>query len=193
MLEAGLRTRGSGPPKRPGPRAPLRRLPPHAGFTLVELLVVISVTLVLAAFLVPRLLAAQDRAKEAAVAALVREFDRAVRMYASDYGYPPGQSMLCGSLADLMVTLGYMRETPRNPFTNAPCTDTDPSGRIEYVPEPPPALMRRPIRLAAAPGYFVIAQVIPAPDPTGPAVLRYRIRGYGRGNARVVIEVEGAP
>ncbi len=102
------------------------------GFTLIELLVVIAIVLILAAFLVPRLLAAQDRARNSAIAAIVKDFQTAVQAYEVDNGAPPQQNMLCGSLAQFLVQSGHLPSVPRNPYTNAPCADGDPSGRIEY-------------------------------------------------------------
>lgn len=104
------------------------------GFTLIELLVVIAIVVILAAFLVPRLLAAQDRARNAAVAAVVKDLMTAVQAYEVDNNTPPTTTpQRCGTLAAALVAGGYLPAVPKNPFTNAPCADADPSGRIEYT------------------------------------------------------------
>jgi len=135
------------------------------GFTLVELLVVIAIVVILAAFLVPRLLAAQDRARNAAVAAIVRDLMTAVQAYEVDNNTPPTTTpQECGTLSAFLMdpdndpaTPGYLPAVPRNPFTNAPCADGDASGRIVYTFD----------------------------SATG----RYTITGYGRNNAQQVIQV----
>jgi type II secretion system protein G len=51
------------------------------GFTLIEILVVIGIIGLLAVFLVPNLLGAQDRAKETAVKAVMHSLQLAVEAY----------------------------------------------------------------------------------------------------------------
>jgi prepilin-type N-terminal cleavage/methylation domain-containing protein len=60
------------------------------GFTLLELLVVISIIGILAAVLIPSLLAAKNDAYNARAKAELKEIDTALELYANDHGgYPP--------------------------------------------------------------------------------------------------------
>jgi len=129
------------------------------GFTLIELLVVIAIVVILAVFLVPRLLAAQDRARNAAVAAIVRDLQTAVQAYEVDNNTPPqyAATVGCGTLAGDLVTSGHLPSVPKNPFSGASCADADTAGKIEYTFD----------------------------STTG----KYTIKGYGRDGTTVVIQV----
>ncbi len=62
----------------------------HAGFTMVELLVVISIIAVLAGLLMPAVIGAMRRAHETKTLNLIHQCETAVLAYYNDYGdYPP--------------------------------------------------------------------------------------------------------
>lgn len=65
------------------------------GFTLVELLIVILVISILAAMLIPAATEALCAAKEAKAATMIRNLDKACRLYERDYScYPPSASSM---------------------------------------------------------------------------------------------------
>ncbi len=66
---------------------------PGAGFTLVELLVVIGVIAILAALLLPALSRAKDSAKSAACKSNLRQIGLALIMYVDEHGKYPGAVM----------------------------------------------------------------------------------------------------
>ncbi|NUN47329.1 MAG: prepilin-type N-terminal cleavage/methylation domain-containing protein [Candidatus Brocadiae bacterium] len=62
------------------------------GFTIVELLVVLTIIAVLAALLLPALSAARCRSKHSTSQATIQDFSIALKAYESDFGrYPPSE------------------------------------------------------------------------------------------------------
>jgi len=104
------------------------------GFTLIELLIVITIIGILGSMLIPNLSAAQDKAKDAAVKAVMHTLQLAVESYAIDEGTYPDLSG--ASVEELYGTLsegGYLRSLPKNPFTGAAYTSSDTSGQVMYT------------------------------------------------------------
>jgi general secretion pathway protein G len=103
------------------------------GFTLIELLIVITIIGILGAMLMPNLSAAQDKAKEAAVKAVMHTLQLAVESYSVDEGvYPPGTQLSVEDLYNALSEGEYLKSLPKNPFTNASYTAADPAGQILY-------------------------------------------------------------
>jgi general secretion pathway protein G len=82
------------------------------GFTLLELLVVMTIIGILAAIAVPALRDSPQRAREAALRGDLYSFRSVIDQYHGDKGYYP---------ADLqtLVTDGYMRKIPLDPMTKS--------------------------------------------------------------------------
>jgi len=104
------------------------------GFTLVEILVVIGIIGLLIVFLVPSLLGARDRAKEAGVKAVMHSVQLAVEAYNMENdSYPLGTNVLLESLCrNYLMAGGYIASVPKNPFTGREYTDADVAGKIVY-------------------------------------------------------------
>lgn len=104
------------------------------GFTMIELLVVIAIIGLLAVFLVPNLMGARDRAKEASVKSVLHSVQLAVEAYElENMTFPIAQNIAVASLCDNYLVKGsYIAETPKNPFTGKTYTDADTAGKIIY-------------------------------------------------------------
>ncbi|MCC7492378.1 MAG: type II secretion system protein [Fimbriimonadaceae bacterium] len=84
-----MRPQTGPPPSRAG------RLPATAGFTLVELLVVLAIIAVLAGLLLPVWASAQDRGRQADCTSHLRQLGQAYGMYQQDYDDDRPNSLLC--------------------------------------------------------------------------------------------------
>lgn len=104
------------------------------GFTLIEMLVVIGIIGILAGFLYPAFMGAQNKAKEAAVKAVMHSVQLAVETYNMENNtYPIAGKISLKALYDEYLQPGeYLSEIPKNPFTNKFYSDGDSSGKILY-------------------------------------------------------------
>ena len=81
-----------------------------AGFTLLELMIVISIIIILAAITLPQYQKTVMQTREAVLKDDLRKMRSLIDQYAADKGRLP-QSL------DELVSSGYMREVPIDPFT----------------------------------------------------------------------------
>ncbi|MFH0886569.1 MAG: prepilin-type N-terminal cleavage/methylation domain-containing protein [bacterium] len=104
------------------------------GFTLIEILVVVGIIGLLAAFLLPNFLGSQDKAKEAAVKSLMHNIQLSIEAYnVENLTYPLGEEITFKDLFDnYLNTGGYMAELPKNPYTGKTYTESDMAGKIMY-------------------------------------------------------------
>lgn len=106
----------------------------NRGFTLIELLVVVGIISLLAVFLVPKLLGAKDRAKEAAIKGVMHSVQLAVEAYEMEnLIYPLEKSIALESFCkNYLMHGGYIAGVPKNPFTGQEYKDADIAGKIIY-------------------------------------------------------------
>ena len=81
------------------------------GFTLLELMIVISIIIILAAVVLPQYNKTITHARETTLRNDLFEMRKMIDQYAADKGKLP-QSL------DDLVTAGYIREVPADPFTD---------------------------------------------------------------------------
>ena len=104
-----------------------KRLQGSAGFTLVELIVVIAVLGILAGIAIPRLTGVRDEAEKQTLESNARTVKNAIEMYyASEGSYPAGTTSLA-SIGD-----GMEVELPDVTIDNDDSWITDASGDDEY-------------------------------------------------------------
>lgn len=89
-----------------------RSLPADPGFTLLELMIVISVIIILAAVALPQYQKTIMHARETVLKDDLFKMRSVIDQYAADKGKLP-QSL------DDLVSAGYLREIPKDPITDA--------------------------------------------------------------------------
>lgn len=87
------------------------------GFTLLELLVVLSILSVMAAMIVPRLMDRPDQARVIAAKTDVRSIMGALRLYYLDHGSYPSTEQGLGALVKANGQ-GYLDASPKDPWRN---------------------------------------------------------------------------
>ncbi|MFA6431004.1 MAG: DUF3939 domain-containing protein [Candidatus Margulisiibacteriota bacterium] len=104
------------------------------GFTLVELLIVISIIALLSVFLFSNVFGARDRAKEVSVRSIMHTVQLAIEAYQMDNEvYPIASNLPLESLSrNYLMQGGYLAGVPKNPFTGLEYKDSDLAGKIIY-------------------------------------------------------------
>ena len=90
----------------------MRKQPREAGFTLLELLVVMTIIGILAAIAVPALRDSPKRAREATLRADLFTFRSVIDQYKGDKGNYPAD-------LETLIRDGYIRKIPLDPMTKA--------------------------------------------------------------------------
>ena len=126
------------PPPAPQPLRARPAAPPRAGFTLVELLVVLAVVGLLLSLAMPRYFDSVERAREAALKHDLAVMRDAIDKHLADTGRYPGS-------LDELVDKRYLRRVPADPITER-------SDTWVTAPAPDPALGRVADVRSGAPG-----------------------------------------
>ena len=139
-MKAGKRKTEKGKQMRTGPQTCARRSFPvcrfpfsEQGFTLLELLVVMTIIGILAAVAIPALKDAPQRAREAALKEDLFTMRSTIDQFHGDKGYYPPD-------LQTLVTDGYLRQIPIDPMTKSRDTWVVDLEQTQQAPEgePPP-------------------------------------------------------
>lgn len=104
------------------------------GFSLVELIIVLSVIGILSAIAIPKFSNIQNKAKESSVKALAHTIQLYIEtFYLQESTYPTPTDSGVEALMDTLIAEDILTTIPSNPFTNLPYTDDDSSGEITYT------------------------------------------------------------
>src|SRR6185436_14795796 len=104
-----------------------RNLGGTAGFTFIEIMVVVAILAILAALVVPRIMGRTDDAKRTAAKVQIRNIDGALQLYKLDHGvYPTTEQGLKALVEKPSVGVipkkwkigGYLQKLPEDPWGN---------------------------------------------------------------------------
>ena len=104
-----------------------KRLAGEAGFTLIEIMVVVVILGILAGIIVPRLLDEPEKARVTKAEAQIRSFESALAMYKLHNGYFPTteqklealvQKPTTGKIPQNYKEGGYISKIPKDPWGN---------------------------------------------------------------------------
>jgi len=104
-----------------------QRAEAEAGFTLIEVIVVVLILGLLASIVVPRIVGRTDVAKRTAAAVTIRQLENALKLYRADNGFYPTTDQGLEGLVNKPTTSplplrysadGYLDKVPKDPWGN---------------------------------------------------------------------------
>jgi len=99
----------------------------EAGFTLIEVIVVVLILGLLASIVVPRIVGRTDVAKRTAATVTIRQLENALKLYRADNGFYPTTDQGLEALVNKPTTSplplrynsdGYLDKVPKDPWGN---------------------------------------------------------------------------
>ena len=105
-----------------------RRLADRAGFTLIEIMVVIVILGLLAALVVPKLIGRTEEAKKTQARVQIKHIEQALELFKLDNGFFPGTDQglealvrvpEAGRIPKNYRKGGYLDRVPKDPWANA--------------------------------------------------------------------------
>ena len=108
------------------------RLYMRQGFTLIEMLLVLSIMILLGSFVIPNIKRFQTRSFQMASEVNVKTFQSAIENYYLDANAYPAGNLNAGDLYDMLKAEDLLNSSPINPYTKAPYAASDTKGKIIY-------------------------------------------------------------
>ena len=102
------------------------------GFTLIEMLLVLSIMILLGSFVIPNVKRFQTRSYQMASEVNAKTFQSAVENYYLDANAYPAGSLNASDLYDTLKADDLLNSCPVNPYTKAPYSASDTKGKILY-------------------------------------------------------------
>lgn len=102
------------------------------GFTLIEMLLVLSIMILLGSFVIPNIKRFQTRSYQMASEVNAKTFQSAVENYYIEANVYPAGNLSAGDLYDTLKADDIINSSPLNPYTKAPYSSTDTKGKILY-------------------------------------------------------------
>ncbi len=102
------------------------------GFTLIEMLLVLSIMILLGSFVIPNIKRFQTRSYQMASEVNAKTFQSAVENYYLDASTYPAGNLNAGDLYDTLKANDLLNSCPINPYTKAPYAASDTKGKILY-------------------------------------------------------------
>jgi general secretion pathway protein G len=102
----------------------MRRLSLQAGFTLIEIMIVVVILGVLAALVVPKIMSRPDQARQTAAKTDIKSIGLALNMFRADNGFYPTSAEGLAALvqapprAKRFNPEGYLSKVPQDPWGN---------------------------------------------------------------------------
>ena len=102
------------------------------GFTLIEMLLVLSIMILLGSFVIPNVKRFQTRSYQMASEVNAKTFQSAIENYYLDANSYPAGNLNAGDLYDTLKSQDLLNSCPLNPYTKAPYAASDTKGKIIY-------------------------------------------------------------
>lgn len=105
----------------------------HKGFSLIELMIALSIIGILTGLLVPNFNKLRMKSKQTATKSVVHSLQIALESYAFDKGsYPKGNNQMIIDVVQELIKTNDLNKSPKNPYTGQSYTLNDSSGKIIY-------------------------------------------------------------
>lgn len=103
------------------------------GFSLIEVLIALSIMAILGSFVVPNIKKIQDRSYAMASEVNLRTFQSAVENYFLENNVYPAGNLAVNELYTLLNTAEFINTCPNNPYYKKAYSNSDIKGKIVYV------------------------------------------------------------